>query len=132
MSSTYVVYNVHAVALVSIQCFCRNFITVLVVCIVSLIGKLTYMFLMSRVMSVNISLIVSKVVSCATYVELNAMYVLGGCKISRLFVKELYYSLLACLCIINHWSSQTDRKAARRSHVSLILLVSNLFPGPTA
>jgi hypothetical protein len=85
MSSTYVVYNVYAIALVSIQRFSRNFINVLVVCIVSLIGKLTYMFLMSRVMSVNISLIVSKVVFCATYFELSALYVLGSCKISRIF-----------------------------------------------
>ena len=62
-----------------------NFINVLMICIVSLIGKLTYMFLMSRVMSVNVCLILSKVRSCATYVELSAMYVLDSCKIFRIF-----------------------------------------------
>jgi hypothetical protein len=84
------------------------------------------MFLMSRVMSLTVSLIVSKVISCATCV------VLESCKIFRIFFEEFYYSLRAWICIINHWSSQTDRKAARRSHVSLIFLVSNLFPVPTA
>ena len=62
-----------------------NFINVLVICIVSLMGKLTYLCLMSRVMSLTVSLIVSKVISCATCDELSAVYVLGSCKIFRNF-----------------------------------------------
>jgi len=52
-----------------------NFISVLVICIVSLIGNLTYMSLMSRVMSLNVYLIVSKAISCAACVELSAVFV---------------------------------------------------------
>ena len=45
------------------------------ICIVSLIGNLTYMSLMSRVMSLNVYLIVSKAISCAACVELSAVFV---------------------------------------------------------
>jgi len=55
-----------------------NFVSTLLVCIVSLTGKLTYMSLMSRVTSLNVSLIVSRVI-------FSAAYVLGICKIFMIF-----------------------------------------------
>jgi hypothetical protein len=64
---------------------CFNLISVLLICIVSLTGNLTYMSLMFRVMSLNVYLIVSKAISCATCVKLSAMCVLGRCKIVMIF-----------------------------------------------
>jgi len=62
-----------------------NFVSTLLVCIVALIGKLTSMSLMSRVTSLNVSLIVSRVIFCAACVQLSAAYVLGICKIFMIF-----------------------------------------------
>jgi len=77
-----------------------NYVSTLVTCIVALIGKLTYMSLMSRVMSLNFFfLIVSGMIFCATCVQLSVVYVLGICKIFMIFSKGiLLFSTYVLVC----------------------------------
>jgi hypothetical protein len=58
------------------------------------------MSLMSRVMSLNVSLIVNKVISCAACVELSAMYVLGRCKDIHDFLLRNFTILYVRVCVL--------------------------------